>query len=173
MGADDRKFSGPYKGVVVSNEDPYEYGRLLVRVEDVLGSDPCIWAEPVSPMTGHYLVPDKDSGVVVQFVNGDLDRAVWTGMWRGGVGEVPAAAKTAPPGTPQIVLATPGGNYLLISDASGTQGGIMLQVGGASGPYIKLSSSAVEIGMSPDSPAIKVTTSEVNLGNGALTVTTG
>ena len=50
MGADDRKFSGPYKGVVVSNVDPYNYGRLLVRVEDVLGSDPCIWADPAPPL---------------------------------------------------------------------------------------------------------------------------
>jgi Type VI secretion system/phage-baseplate injector OB domain len=172
MGADDRKYSGPYKGVVVSNVDPYSYGRLLVRVEDVLGSDPCIWAEPVSPMTGHYLVPKQDSGVTVQFINGDLDRAVWTGMWRGGVGEVPDAAKTAPPGTPQIVLATPAGSYLLISDAQGSQGSIMLQFGGSSGPYIKLSTSAVEIGMSPSSPAIKITSAEVNLGNGALTITT-
>ena len=52
MGADDRKFTGPYKGVVVSNVDPYNYGRLLVRVEDVLGSDPCIWADPAPPLAG-------------------------------------------------------------------------------------------------------------------------
>jgi hypothetical protein len=30
----------------------------------------------------------------------------------------------------------------------------------------------VEIGMSPSSPAIKITSAEVNLGNGALTITT-
>ncbi len=157
-----------------SNVDPYNYGRLLVSVQDVLGSDPCIWAEPVSPMAGqgngHYLVPEQGSGVLVQFVNGDLDRAVWTGFWRGGVGDVPPAAKTAPPGTPQIVLATPGQNYLLISDAPGSQGGIMLQFGGASGPY---SATGVEIGMSPATPAIKVTSSGVDLGNGALTITAG
>src|SRR5260370_38500592 len=119
MGADDRKYSGPYKGVVVSNVDPYSYGRLLVRVEDVLGSDPCIWAEPVSPMTGHYLVPKQDSGVTVQFINGDLDRAVWTGMWRGGVGEGPDPAKTAPPRPPPTDLAPPARTLPGVSRASG------------------------------------------------------
>src|SRR5260370_17438964 len=100
MGADDRKYSGPYKGVVVSNVDPYSYGRLLVRVEDVLGSDPCIWAEPVSPMTGHYLVPKQDSGVTVQFINGALDRALWTGMGAAAVGQAPPPPHTPPPPQP-------------------------------------------------------------------------
>jgi hypothetical protein len=173
MGADDRKFSGPYKGVVVSNVDPYEYGRLLVRVEDVLGGDPCVWAEPIAPMSGHYLVPAPGSGVLVHFVNGDLERAKWTGMWRGGVGEVPVAAQAAPPGTPQIVLATPLESYLLISDAPAPQGGIVLQLAGTAGPYIKISATGVEIGMSPASPAIRVTAAGIDLGNGALTITAG
>ena len=54
MGADDRKFSGPYKGVVVSNVDPYmnviltdaeeyengrlsaNYGKIVIRGNNVL-----------------------------------------------------------------------------------------------------------------------------------------
>ncbi len=177
MGADDRKFSGPYKGVVVSNVDPYRAGRLLVRVEDVLGSDPCIWAEPATPLaglsSGQYVVPLVDSGVWVQFVNGDLDRAVWTGFWRGGVGEVPQAAQTAPPGTPQIVLGTPGQNFVLISDMPGPQGGIMLQLHGPAGAYIRLYEGGVEIGASAAGPTIKVTPAGIDLGNGALMITGG
>ena len=177
MGADDRKLSGPYKGVVVSNVDPYSYGRLLVRVEDVLGADPCIWAEPATPLSGlasgQYSVPLVGSGVWVQFVNGDLDRAVWTGFWLGGVGEVPPAAKAAPPGTPQIVLGTPGQNYLLISDMPGPQGGIMLQLHGPAGPYIKLYEGGVEIGASAKGPVIRVTPASIDLGNGALTIVSG
>jgi uncharacterized protein involved in type VI secretion and phage assembly len=177
MGADDKKFSGPYKGVVVSNVDPYKYGRLLVRVDDVLGGDPCIWAEPVMPMagtaSGQYLVPEPGSGVLVQFVNGDLERAVWTGMWRGGIGDVPPAAQTAPPGVPQIVLSTPLQNYLVISDAPGPQGGIMLQFAGPAGPYLKISATGVEIGMSPAAPAIVVSPAGIDLGHGALTILAG
>jgi uncharacterized protein involved in type VI secretion and phage assembly len=177
MGADDRKFSGPYKGVVVSNVDPYSYGRLLVRVEDVLGADPCIWAEPATPLaglaSGQYSVPLVGSGVWVQFVNGDLDRAQYTGFWLGGAGDVPAAAKAAPPGTPQIVFGTPGQNFLLISDMPGPQGGIMLQLHGPAGPYIKVTETGIEIAASVGGPAIRVTSAGIDLGNGALTITGG
>ncbi len=175
MTTDAKKFSGPYKGVVVSNIDPNGAGRLMVRVEDVLGADPCIWAEPASPVaglsSGMYVVPRKDSGVWVHFVNGDPDRAVYTGFWRGGVGEVPPAAATAPPGTPQIVLGTPNQNYLVISDMAGPSGGILLQQGGPAGPYIKLYEGGVEIGAGAAGPTIKVTAAGIDLGNGALTVT--
>ena len=177
MGADDRKFTGPYKGVVVSNVDPYSYGRLLVRVEDVLGSDPCIWADPAPPLaglaSGQYSVPLIGSGVWVQFVNGDLDRAVWTGFWRGGIGDVPAAARAAPPGTPQIVLGTPGQNYLVISDMPGPTGGIILQLHGPAGPYIKLSEAGVEIGATAAGPTIKVMPGMIDLGKGAITIVGG
>ena len=71
------------------------------------------------------------------------------------------------------MFATPGQNYLLISDAPGPQGGIMLQFGGPAGPYIKVSATGVEMGMSPAAPAITVTAAGIDLGNGALHVTTG
>ena len=177
MGADDRKFSGPYKGVVVSNVDPYNFGRLLVRVEDVLGSDPCIWADPAPPLaglaSGQYSVPLIGSGVWVQFINGDLDRAVWTGFWRGGAGDVPAVARAAPPGTPQIVLGTPGQNILLISDAPAPEGGIILQFASPGGAYIKLSAAGVEIGATAAGPTIRITPALIDLGNGALQITGG
>jgi hypothetical protein len=177
MSADDRKFSGPYKGVVVSNVDPLDFGRLLVRVEDVLGSDPCIWADPAPPLaglaSGQYSVPLIGSGVWVQFINGDLDRAVWTGFWRGGIGDVPTVAKAAPPGTPQIVLGTPGQNVLLISDLPGPAGGIMLQLHSPGGAYIKLSEAGVEIGATAAGPTIRITPALIDLGNGALQITGG
>jgi uncharacterized protein involved in type VI secretion and phage assembly len=174
---DAKKYSGPYKGVVVSNVDPSKSGRLLVRVEDVLGSDPCIWADAATPVaglsSGMYIVPLVSSGVWVQFINGDPDRAVWTGFWRGGAGEVPTAAQSTPPGTPQVVLGTPGQNYLVISDLAGPTGGILLQMHGPSGAYIKLYEGGVEIGASAQGPTIKVTPAGIDIGNGALTVTGG
>ena len=51
MTTDAKKFNGIYKGVVVSNVDPNKVGRLLVRVQDVLGATP-FWAEPATPLAG-------------------------------------------------------------------------------------------------------------------------
>jgi hypothetical protein len=173
---DAKKFNGIYKGAVVSNIDPNKVGRLLVRVQDVLGATP-FWAEPATPLaglsSGMYVVPLPNSGVWVSFVNGDPDRPVYTGFWRGGVGEVPAAASAAPPGTPQIVLGTPTQNYVVISDMPGPSGGILLQLHGPAGPYIKLYEGGVEIGASAAGPTIKVTPAGIDIGNGALTVLGG
>lgn len=177
MGADDRKFPGLYKGVVVSNVDPYNYGRLMVSVEDVLGSGLAIWAEPSAPLagleSGQFVVPLVGAGVWVQFVNGDPDRPVWTGFWRGSSDDVPNAAVAAPPGTPQIVLGTPAQNFLLISDMPGPEGGIMLQLHGPEGPYIKIYEGGIEIAASTGGPAIRVTPAGIDLGDGALTITAG
>lgn len=177
MVVDQAKYSGLYKGVVVSNVDPLRQGRLLVRVEDVLGSDPCIWAESASPLAGQasgmYAVPVNSSGVWVQFVNGDIDRAVWTGFWRGGNTEVPTAAESTAPGISQVVIGTPGQNYLLLSDQAGPTGSIKLQLHGPAGPYLLIYEGGVEIGASASGPVIKVTPAGIDLGNGALTVLPG
>lgn len=46
MTTDAKKYPGVYKGVVVSNVDVTGANRVMVRVEDVLGNDGCIWADP-------------------------------------------------------------------------------------------------------------------------------
>ena len=177
MAVDAAKQQGLYQGVVASNVDPLERGRLFVRVPDVTGSNPCIWAEPAAPLaglgSGMFTTPLVGSGVWIQFVNGDIDRAVWTGFWRGIDAEVPTAAKSAPPGVPQIVLGTPGQNFLLLSDQPGPDGSIKLQLHGPAGPYILLYEGGVEIGASASGPVIKVTPAGIDLGNGGLTVLPG
>ncbi|MGW8765209.1 phage baseplate assembly protein V [Streptomyces sp. NPDC055815] len=177
MTTDANKYHGLYKGVVVSNVDQLRAGRLLVRVSDVLGNDPCIWASPATPLaglaSGMYVVPLPNSGVWVQFVDGDINRAVWTGFWRGGAGELPLAAQAAPDGTPQVVIGTPAQTCLLLSDAPGQTGGILLQLKGPAGPFIRIYEGGVEIGASAAGPTIKVTPGGIDLGNGALTVLPG
>ena len=130
------EFQSKYKGTVVSNVDPMQMGRLLVQVPDVLGNDPCIWAESASPLAGPgmglYMIPPIGAGVWVEFQGGDPNDAVWTGSWRGSAAEVPPLAKAAPPVTPPIVLGTAGQNTIAISDVPAPGGGIMIrsQVGG-------------------------------------------
>jgi hypothetical protein len=170
MTADAKKFPGLYKGVVTSNVDPLKLNRLLVRVEDVLGSDPCIWATPHSSLAGMHVIPMIQSGVWIQFQDDDIDRAVWTGFWRGGVLESPPIAETVPPAVPQIVLGTPTQNYLLITDAPGPTGGIQLQLHGPAGPYIKINEAMIEISLGPGLATIRLAGPAVDINNGGLTV---
>ncbi len=174
MAVDAAKYQGLYQGVVASNVDPLEKGRLFVRVPDVTGTNPCIWADPATPLagvgSGMFTTPLVGSGVWIQFVDGDIDRAVWTGFWRGVTTEVPPAARSASPGVPQIVLGTPGQNFLLLSDQPGKTGCIKLQLHGPAGPYILIYEGGIEIGATASGPTIKVTPAGIDIGNGALTV---
>jgi hypothetical protein len=163
--------SGPYRGVVVSNIDPYRTGRLLVRVEDVLGDNPSIWASPTAAFAGMHSVPLPLSGVWVQFENGDPDKAVWTGFWRGGLGDVPPIAQTVPDGVPQVVLGTPTHHSILITDAPGPTGGIQIQLRAPTGPYIKLNETGVEISAGPGLASIRLVGAQVLINKNALIVT--
>jgi hypothetical protein len=164
---------GLYRGVVESNVDPLNRGRLLVSVADVVGL-PVIWAEPSTPVaglaSGMYIVPPQRSGVWVEFAGGDPERAVWTGFWRGGPAEIPKAARTIPPGTPQIALATPSQNSILITDLPGPGGGIQIQLHGAGGPFIRLNESGIELS-SGTGASIVLKGNTVFINGNALVVT--
>jgi len=150
-GNDGEKFYGKYKGTVVSNVDPLRMGRLLVEVQDVLGKDPCIWAESASPLAGQgmglYMVPEINAGVWVEFQQGDPNYAIWTGSWRGSAVEIPPPAQAAPLGaSPPIVLGTRGQNTIVISDMpgpAGPAGGIMIKC--RSGAFISVTDTGITI----------------------------
>jgi hypothetical protein len=146
------KFYGRYRGVVVSNIDTEKTGRLLVRVQDVLGDDPCIWAESASPVAGMqmgmYAVPPPNSGVWVEFEKGDPDYAVWTGSWRGSSIEVPNEVLTASPATPPIVIQSLTQNRIIISSTPGE--GITLETAaGPVGPRIEISATKIKMSVGP------------------------
>ncbi|MER5374274.1 phage baseplate assembly protein V [Streptomyces sp. NPDC002553] len=169
-----KRWDGLYQGVVVSNVDPTQSGRLLLRVPEVLGDAPAFWAESLSPLAGTgygmYVVPTVNSGVWVKFLGGDLGRPVWLGFWRGGPAEVPPAARTTAPGIPQIVLATPGQNALVISDQSAPLGGITLQLHGPAGPFIKIDETGIELSCGPGLASIRLMGKQVIVNDGALMV---
>ncbi|MGX1128872.1 hypothetical protein RKD49_001062 [Streptomyces glaucescens] len=169
-----RQWDGMYEGVVVSAVDPTGVGRLLVRVPEVLGDDNPVWAAPLTPLAGPdcgmYVVPPPGSGVWVRFLGKDLGQPVWLGFRRGGSGDVPPAAKSTPPGIPQIVLATPTGNALVISDLPGPSGGIKLQLHGDTGPYLKINETSIELSCGPGLATIQLVGPQVTVNSGALTV---
>lgn len=72
-----QKYFGKYRGMVVTNVDPMQTGRLMVQVPDVAGIIPGTWALPCFPFTGpqmgFWALPQIGSGVWVEFEQGDPD----------------------------------------------------------------------------------------------------
>lgn len=169
-----KQWHGMYEGVVVSAAEPGGADKLLVRVPEVLGDDAEVFAAPLTPLAGRdcgmYVVPPPNAGVWVRFLDGDPDRAVCVGFRRDGAGDVPPAARLAPPGVPQIVLATPSGNAFVISDLAGPGGGIKLQLHGDKGPFIKIDETAIEISCGPGLATLRLAGPQVTVNDGALTV---
>jgi uncharacterized protein involved in type VI secretion and phage assembly len=126
-----KKFFGKYRGTVFNVVDPQQIGRIQVIVPDVLGLAPSSWAMPCFPVTGKQYgimaLPQVGSGVWVEFEQGDPNFPIWSGCWYGVIAEVPAAALLVPPAVPGIVLQTTLQNTLMISDAPGPTGGILIK----------------------------------------------
>ncbi len=169
----DPGLEGKFKGIVSSNVDPLNQGRLLVEVPDILGEGISIWAESASPLAGKqmgmYFVPPVKSGVWVEFLSGDPDRPVWTGCWRGSRAEVPADAMTAPQATPPIIIQSEAQNKIIISSTPGE--GIILETAARElGPRIVIDKTGITISTSVTGASIKLQGNSVNINNNALTI---
>jgi uncharacterized protein involved in type VI secretion and phage assembly len=168
-----RKFYGRYRGTVASNVDPKRLGRLQVRVPDVLGDESCVWAEPATPLAGSnmgiFCVPDNDTGVWVEFQQGDPNYAIWTGGWRGSSSDEPDAATTAAPADPPIILQTRTQNQLIISSSPGE--GLTLQTSaGTQGPQIVITSNSIKLSTGQGA-TVELTGNSVNINGTSLTIT--
>ncbi len=167
-----KRFHGRYRGTVKSNVDPMQLGRLLVEVPDVLGDKSCIWAEPATPLVGTNMgfsyVPDANSGVWVEFQQGDHNYAVWTGGWRGYTSDLPAAANRAAPANPPIVVQTRTQNQMIISSSPGE--GITLQTAAAeNGPRIVITSTSITLATGQGA-TVELTGNTVKINGTSLTV---
>ena len=87
---------GKYRGVVLTNIDPMQMGRIQVQVPDVLGPTLSSWAMPCVPFagiqSGVFVTPQIGAGVWVEFEQGDADYPIWVGGFWGSAAEVPALA---------------------------------------------------------------------------------
>jgi hypothetical protein len=175
--SDGPKFWGKYRGTVINNIDPELRGRLQVMVPDVTGVLPSTYAEactplagPTGPPMGVYLVPPIGAGVWVEFEHGDPNRPIWVGCRWGSQADVPTIARAGLPVSPSIVLQTAGQNMVVISDAPGPAGGIMIRSGGST-------LMVNQTGISLVAPKVEITAAAINLtgvtdvNKGALKVT--
>jgi uncharacterized protein involved in type VI secretion and phage assembly len=81
------RYYGKYRGLVTSNLDPKNLGRVRARVPEVLGELETGWAIPCTPYAGDncgaYMVPKPGTGVWMEFESGDISRPIWSGCWWG------------------------------------------------------------------------------------------
>ena len=86
------RFYGKYRGLVATNVDPDNQGRITAIVPEVLGVTPSSWALPCTPyagvQAGLFTVPLPGTGVWIEFEAGDVTRPIWSGCWWGNA-EVP------------------------------------------------------------------------------------
>jgi uncharacterized protein involved in type VI secretion and phage assembly len=120
------RYWGKYRGLVEDRNDPDHLGRLKVKVPSVLGDAVTGWAWPAAPYGGDgiglFALPKKGDMVWVEFAEGELDQPLWTGCsWGkpGGKTEIPQDADQGYPD--RVVLRTPFGHVIVLSDESGKE----------------------------------------------------
>jgi len=165
------QFTGKYRGTVVNNQDPQNRGRLTLQVSDVAQLKTSTWALPAAHFAGNqsgfFSVPPVGANVWVEFEQGDSDFPIWSGCFWGSSGEVPTQATSAPPGVQSIVMQSVGGNILMISDAPGPSGGILLK--SSSGASISINDTGITI--TNGQATILIAGPTVTVNDGALVIT--
>lgn len=165
------KFYGKYRGLVMSNIDPMQMGRLMVQVPDVTGLMPATWAMPCVPVAGvqngMFALPMIGSGVWIEYEQGDPDHPIWVGCFWGSAAEVPALARLTPPVMQAITFQTPLQNGLTISDLPGPTGGIMLK--SATGATLIVNDTGIYI-QNGKGASLTMLGPTVTINAGALTI---
>lgn len=77
------KYYSSYRGFVMSNEDPEGYGRLQLKVPQILGNQTIeYWAWQKGTFSGKdygfQVIPQKGDMVFVEFEYGDPRKPIWT-----------------------------------------------------------------------------------------------
>ena len=137
-------FYGKYRGLVTDNADPLRTGRIRATVPDVLGTVESGWATPCAPVggpgSGFFALPPVGASVWVEFEHGDPDYPVWVGSFWGSAADFPPTLLVSPPDV--VMVVTPGGHSVTLSDLPGL-GGITLKT--SDGASIAMTSLGITI----------------------------
>jgi len=153
------RFYGKYRGTVI-DVDATTF-RIKAQVPAVLGEQASGWAVACVPYAGKGVglafLPEKGTGVWIEFENGDVSFPIWTGCyWRDG--ELPEGAK------PTVkCIATPGKFKLLVDD---DEGKAVLSDG--NGNEVTLSADGIVL--QRGSQKVAIGDSGVSVNDGALEV---
>ncbi len=166
------QFFGKYRGTVDDNMDIEKRGRLKVKVPAVLGDITSGWALPCFPFagsgTGFFGVPPVGALVWVEFEGGNLEYPIWSGCFYGTAADVPTDTLLAADPSQVAVIATSGGNKIVINDTPGPTGGIILEI--SSGAKILINDVSITIDNGKGGK-IEMTGPQVSVNSGALEVT--
>ena len=154
---------GKYRGLVTDIGDPDDQCRIRAQVPAVYADQDSPWATPSLPFAGDQhglvLLPQVGDGVWIEFEGGDINRPIWSGCW------FASSQRPSPNGEKARLLATAAGHQVLIDeDADEIK---LVHPGGAE---VTLGSS--EITLTLGSCSLKITSSEINLNDGMVKVTT-
>jgi uncharacterized protein involved in type VI secretion and phage assembly len=170
-GSEGRRYYGKYRGVVVSNIDPKQMGRITVMVPDVSNVNLSTWAMPCLPLggiqMGVFAVPPIGAGVWVEFERGDPNYPIWTGCFYGSAADVPALARMTPPPVDGITLQTTLQNGITISDMPGPTGGIVIK--SSTGATLIVNDTGIYI-QNGKGASIVMTGPTVTINQGALVI---
>lgn len=154
---------GKYRATVRDIDDPDHRCRIKAVVPAVYGTQVSPWAMPSFPFAGpkHGLVllPEVGDGVWIEFEGGDISRPIWSGCWWAN------DQRPEPQGAKVRLLATSAGHQVVIDEDADEMK--LVHPGGA-----EVTLGASEIVFTLGSCELKITTSEINLNNGMVKVTT-
>ena len=153
------RYYGKYRGTVTDIDASTL--RIKAKVPSVLKDQDTGWCMPCVPYAGDNVgfafLPEKGSGVWIEFEGGDVSYPIWTGCyWR--QGEIPSDAAPA-----VKAIVTKAGHKILLDDDGGT-----ITITDANENKIMLDSSGITL--SRGSSTVEIGDSEVNVNNGALEV---
>jgi len=153
------RYYGKYRGTVTDIDESTL--RIKAKVPSVLKEQETGWCMPCAPYAGDNVgfafLPEKGSGVWIEFEGGDVSYPIWAGCyWR--QGEIPSDA------TPSVkAIVTKAGHKILLDDDGGT-----ITITDANENKITLASSGITL--ERGGSKIEVGDSEVNVNDGALEV---
>jgi hypothetical protein len=125
-----RRYYGKYAGVVTDNSAPpgeEHRGEIEVQVAGILEETPDGGAsQPIkvlaapSFLPGFFYIPENESPVWVEFVAGDINFPIWTGVWYP-EGDAPEDSDDEAPDEDAKVIRTPSGQVIHLSDVAGSE----------------------------------------------------
>lgn len=144
-----RRYYGPYRAIVVSNDDPEFRGRIRVSCPRAkLHPENGHWLLPMSGTgdgTGTFFPPEKDAVVWIFFDNGDPNQPLCYQNGWFPKETLSSAVKPESGGPKKRGFTTPGGHEIVLSDKDGEE---QITIKHKDGLIVDITESEVKIGAS-------------------------